>query len=99
MVRAALIPLQSLSSKNFQALITSLEQIKLPLQRTEEQSDISDAENKKAFEDIDARLPQKIHELKTRLTQQVQHSIASKLQEQASNAAKQARIVALKSSL
>ena len=47
----------------------------------------------------DARQAQKNQESVTRLTQQMQHSIASTLQEQAINTAKQAPISALMSSL
>ena len=91
-VRAVPQSLQSQPAQQLQALISSLEQIELRLQRTEEQSDIRDAEHKKAIEDMDARQAQKIKDSETRLTLQMQNSIASSLQEQASNAAKQARI-------
>ena len=48
---------------------------------------------------MDARQAQKIKDSETRLTLQMQNSIASSLQEQASNAAKQARISSLMSNL
>ena len=98
-VRAASHSLQNQPGQNFQALITSLEQIELHLQRTEEQSDIRNAETKNALKDIDERQTQMLQDSEARITHKMQHIIAITLQEQTSNAAKQARISALLSGL
>ena len=99
MVRTTSQSFQSPPGQNLQALITSLKQIELRLQRTKEQADIRDAETKRAVAESDARTAKTFQEPEARLTLQMQHSIATTLQEQDNNAAKHARISALMSTL